>query len=67
MRRFANKAAHILADWGCRFDSPRFWVEEMPPEMEEVINPALWRDIGKENGESELAETEKKTVKSCFR
>ncbi|MBA0721292.1 hypothetical protein Golax_008851 [Gossypium laxum] len=36
--REANSVAHELAVWGRHFDSPRYGVEEIPPDLDYLLN-----------------------------
>lgn len=36
--REANKAAHEMAKEGIRFQHPRYWIEEVPPAVENLVN-----------------------------
>lgn len=37
VRRSANKAAHQMAAWGRLSDGPRYWIEEAPVELDDIL------------------------------
>ncbi|KAG8473535.1 hypothetical protein CXB51_035829 [Gossypium anomalum] len=46
IQREANRVAHRLAKEGWKFDDPQNWMEEVPSEMEDLVN----RDRNSNNG-----------------
>lgn len=37
VQRSANKAAHQMANWGQLSDGPRYWIEDTPEALDNVL------------------------------